>query len=128
MKTEKAIFLDNTLDLLRDFFSNPENKNKMFWPDCPQIQQLELLDADKVEYFNTAKKLYIPGYWVIVDYNEQDLFVFASEEAIKNHIVNLDLPVLDRHSHFIDPNGVVIKILPELRVNFEPENENDGIA
>jgi hypothetical protein len=126
MKTEKAIFLDNTLDLLRDFFSNPENKNKLFWPDCPKIKQLMTLDVDMQTYTSTMERLYIPGYWVIVDYREEDLFVFSNEEAIKNHIINMDLSALYKHSHFIDPNGTVIKILPEIRVNFE--SENDGIA
>lgn len=118
-KTEEAIFLDDTLSELEAFFSNPKNANKHFWANCAEIKQVHEYTNSNSDSENLMKTLYIRGYYTLVDYNEGDFFVFKTEDSLKEYILGCEYTYIFRHESFIDPNGMIRKIIPQISVRFE---------
>lgn len=117
MKTEEAIFLDDTLSELKAFFSDPKNANERYWANCARIKQID--DLHRKHWFSDIgseaddlmKTLYIRGYYSFVDYYEGDFFVFTTEKALHDFLCDRGFDYIDHLKWCINPEGILRKVI-----------------
>lgn len=129
---EEMVFLDDSVQKIEAFFVGSEdnrtdNKYYRFESDA-EIKQISdfwdtavfQLDGDLFEAESELrKKLYIKGYYTIIDYNEMDFLAFKNEDDLNEWLCQMPYGLLIRHEQFIDPSGITTEIVPEISVKFK---------
>ena len=114
------VFLDDSIEKIKAFFLTPNDHPtiKYYRLESGVIKQISDF-WDIAALTDLCKKLYIKGYYTIIDYNEEDFLLFKDEDDLNEWLCQMPYGLLVRHEQFIDANGITKEIIPEISIRFK---------